>query len=1007
MGYKMSRFVRGSHTVKAVSVAVMATVSLVACQSNSVSLKEAEDIALEFETSSFTPPPRSIVDITSQLPMPTISPTAHLAEHCQGEDDGKWVARFKEYLGYYAPEDLVDQEVTDTGLWGVRYAYELYRAIGIQEIRRGNLPEAGEAFKQYIAKIPSDRKGAKIAAYAQYAVMLAGMGDLDAAEDALNQAEFWENEARNRPINKIAFHDHWMYHARGAIALGYGKLRTAEKHFRESWRNISEAKWYAPEVAIKHGLIAEALAGQGRLLEAENELRLGIRHNIKNGRMGKVPTAAIIYRLARVLLDQGRVDEAENAAASAVGIYQDGCIPAKSVEFAEARRTLAEIYAIQGRYQESLAIFEAIQDAMGAGNKVLDLRFGGDLTWANALVRTGKADLARLRLQASLKRLRDTHGEKHPKVAESIGFLAVADAALGKQADAEAEFKQSLAILDDPKQRTGVRPNNLRLIIEGYLGLLKDRALTDRQAADTMFRLVESLRGSTVQEAVASMGSRAAAGNPALAKLLRKEQDLGARQEALAVTYNNAILSGGDANSIKADAERLRLAQQALLEEINKRFPQYAELSQPKPLTLDAAQQLLNPGEALIVTYAGDDESYAWAIPQQGEVAFTQVPLGREALAREVKALRDAMAPKGPRLSDIPDFDLKRAYALYGKLLAPLESAWKGSDSLLIVADGPLGYLPFGTLPTSAVSLGKDKGPVFSRYREVPWLIKSHAVANLPSASALKALRSLGSPSPNRKPMIGFGDPLFNEKQLQQAKAPQLALRGGGQMAFRAAPNTLGKNSAGVGDLPRLPDTAEELREIAAAIGADSARDLRLGKDANEAAVKSTDLTAYRTVVFATHGLVPGELDGLTQPALALSAPGVAGVEGDGLLTMDEVMGLNLDADWVVLSACNTGSGDGAGAEAVSGLGRAFFYAGARSLLVSNWPVETTSARRLTSGIFSQDQSGRAAALRSSMLSLIEEGNFKNPKSGKAIFAYAHPIFWAPFSLMGDGAAGR
>ena len=152
---------------------------------------------------------------------------------------------------------------------------------------------------------------------------------------------------------------------------------------------------------------------------------------------------------------------------------------------------------------------------------------------------------------------------------------------------------------------------------------------------------------------------------------------------------------------------------------------------------------------------------------------------------------------------------------------------------------------------------------------------------------------------------------------------------------------------------------------------------------------------------------MPGDLDGLMQPALALSAPGVAGVEGEGLLTMGEILGLKLDADWVVLSACNTGSGAGAGAEAVSGLGQAFFYAGTRALLVSNWPVETTSAKALTTDLFRRQAKdanlSRAAALQCAMLAMIDGGGYVDPKSGKMAFSYAHPIFWAPFSLIGDG----
>ena len=119
-----------------------------------------------------------------------------------------------------------------------------------------------------------------------------------------------------------------------------------------------------------------------------------------------------------------------------------------------------------------------------------------------------------------------------------------------------------------------------------------------------------------------------------------------------------------------------------------------------------------------------------------------------------------------------------------------------------------------------------------------------------------------------------------------------------------------------------------------------------------ETAIKKMPLDRYRIVHFATHGLVPGDLNGLYEPALALTPGHLSGDDEDGLLTMSEILGLKLDADWVVLSACNTAAAEGKGAEAVSGLGRAFFYAGTRALLVSNWPVETTSAKALTTDLF-------------------------------------------------------
>ncbi len=198
--------------------------------------------------------------------------------------------------------------------------------------------------------------------------------------------------------------------------------------------------------------------------------------------------------------------------------------------------------------------------------------------------------------------------------------------------------------------------------------------------------------------------------------------------------------------------------------------------------------------------------------------------------------------------------------------------------------------------------------------------------------------------------------------------------------------------------LPPLPDTRDEILAVAKVLGADPSRDVFLGADASLANVQRFDLASRRIVAFATHGLLPGEFPGVSEPSLALANPGGG---RHGLLTLEDILKLKLDADWVVLSACNTAAGDGAGADAVSGLGRGFFYAGARSLLVTHWPVETVSARLLVTGIFERYAGdpalSRAQALNRAMLALID-----GPGSGR--MSYAHPIFWAPYALVGDGA---
>jgi len=311
---------------------------------------------------------------------------------------------------------------------------------------------------------------------------------------------------------------------------------------------------------------------------------------------------------------------------------------------------------------------------------------------------------------------------------------------------------------------------------------------------------------------------------------------------------------------------------------------------------------------------------------------------------------------------------------------------------------------------------------LFANYRQVPWLARSHAVTTLPSVASLATLRTMPAGDPSRRSFVGFGDPYFSQEQATLAaqeavivpSASEAPLRDVVALTTRAVPIRLRGLSAAfhssqLAKLPRLPETAEEIRDLAGATHADPVRDVMLGARANEKAVKTLDLTRYRVVAFATHGLVPGDLDGLAQPALAMSAPEVANVDGNGLLTMDDILSLQLNADWVVLSACNTASGQGTGAEAISGLGRAFFYAGARALLVSHWPVETTSARALTTDLFRRQQNdagiNRAEALQQTMNWLIDQGTFIDAASGQTVFSYAHPIFWAPFTLIGDGSS--
>ena len=205
-----------------------------------------------------------------------------------------------------------------------------------------------------------------------------------------------------------------------------------------------------------------------------------------------------------------------------------------------------------------------------------------------------------------------------------------------------------------------------------------------------------------------------------------------------------------------------------------------------------------------------------------------------------------------------------------------------------------------------------------------------------------------------------------------------------------------------------LPETADELCEVGHRLGV-AESEILLGARATETALKdlsdSGRLADYAILHFATHGALTGQVQGSAEPGLILTPPAkgtsdpTALERDDGFLTASEIATLKLDADWVILSACNTAGGTGETAEALSGMARAFFYAGARALLVSHWEVGSDAAVKLTTRAFAELRAnpaiGRAEAFRLSMRELIDKGSL----------AEAHPSMWAPFVVVGEGSA--
>jgi CHAT domain-containing protein len=562
----------------------------------------------------------------------------------------------------------------------------------------------------------------------------------------------------------------------------------------------------------------------------------------------------------------------------------------------------------------------------------------------------------------------------------------------------------------------------MTMILEDNLSLLAKESEANPQKAAQIaaqaFSLADLARGSSVQRALNASAARANIKDPELAALARKEQDMQRRIATLEELLTGLLAAPPEQQlpavqaRMKTDIEQFKLDRAGIKKEIERKFPDYAELVNPKPANLERAQRLLKPEEVLVSWYFAEKESYVWAITKQGAPLFQRIRMGREEMAQAVAHLRKALDPGVATIDEIPAFDVAASHRLYQSILAPVQSALADKKVMLAVPHAELGQLPLAvmvTAPTAAPT--KAQGGDFLEYRKTPWLIQQLAITQLPSVTALAALRNLPAPAANRREFIGFGDPFFSTVQAKQAdnqlaRAQQALATRGIPLTLRSVPKTSGVSSAELALLPRLPDTHEELEQIAKTLAADPAQDVFMQRDASVTKVMQMDLSNRRVVMFATHGLVPGELDGLTQPALALSSPEVTGeTQGDGLLTMEKILTLKLNADWVVLSACNTASGDGAGSEAVSGLGRAFFYAGARALLVSNWPVDSQASRMLMTGLFleqrTQQGMHKASYLRTAMEKMIHNQSVDDDK-GKVKYAYAHPLFWAPFVVVGD-----
>ncbi|MDD3443972.1 MAG: CHAT domain-containing protein, partial [Zavarzinia sp.] len=538
-------------------------------------------------------------------------------------------------------------------------------------------------------------------------------------------------------------------------------------------------------------------------------------------------------------------------------------------------------------------------------------------------------------------------------------------------------YRAGFAILK--ARNAEIRPRELI----GFLDVASAAATAHPEQADglhvEMFEAMQLMRSGITSRTVSLATARLAAGDQEVGAVIRAQQENDRKRYALVARMNAVLAAPAETRDLKtftalrAELRAVEDEGRTLDETLQAAATGYRQLL-ATPVGTSELQGLLKPGEALAAFATAETATYGFLVTPE-KLRVWRVDAGDYALGDVVLALRKGVTPTRSGLARFP---VDQAHQLYLALFGPVAEDMKSVTSLVTSANGPLASIPFGILVAGPGTVnGLD-------YREVDWMVRHQALAMVPSVRAFADLRRVGAASGGTEAMVGFGD--------YQPPRDLASL-------FSTLPAGCVRDRKVLGSLGALPGTALELKQVAELVGAGPDA-LVLGDAFTKAAVTGRPLSDYRIVYFATHAVLASEIRCFAEPALLVSPTPGSGADS-ALLKLSDILNLHLDADLVVLSACNTGGTDGkSGGEALSGLARAFFYAGARRLVVSHWPVPDASTAALMIKLFDKADAdvGGAGALRRAQLTLIDGGG-----PGQVPVAWSHPLFWAGFSAIGDG----
>jgi CHAT domain-containing protein len=647
----------------------------------------------------------------------------------------------------------------------------------------------------------------------------------------------------------------------------------------------------------------------------------------------------------------------------------------------EVRRREAALLRRAGRTAESAAALQAANDLVngnGLRQPVITARMAR--TGAGIVAQTVGADAAADEYARAAAVFAQALPDSRP-VAETLLLRAGQMARAGQTAAADETCLRAVKLLR--QLRIGTEPALLAPCLAAFATAASARPAESQRWLTEMFEAAQLAQGGVTSQQIAQATARLSenARDPKVAAAIRAREDIRAR---LADLYRerDQLEPGAGANAQAASPEldaRIAKAQEEAAEAesaLQAASPNYGQLVQQVAPAADVLAALA-PGEAFVSLMLSDTSGWAFAL-RNGRIDVSAIPGGLPEMARLVRRVRESIENT---TGTPPPFDAEAAHAIYRATIAGLEPALQGADAMVIVPSGPLLSLPFELLLTGPAT--RDQ------LATAPWLLRRASISHVPAAANFVSLRKIAGNSRATRAWFGFGD--FRPVTLAQAT--------------RTFGNECSDSARLYAGMPPLPFARAELEVSRRLLGA-AANDALLGPAFTVPGVKRASLKDVRILHFATHALLPAELRCQAEPAIVTSAPPGAPDAAGSLLTASAILELDLDADTVILSACNSGGPGGTTAgESLSGLARSFFYAGARSLLVTHWSVNDQIAAYLVADslrrLSETPSLGITGAMRAAQLGMLDE-------AGKGFVAdVAHPFYWAPFAVIGEGGIRR